>query len=76
MEETSTARASREACSADPTTEASPADPLGHPVRAATTADASSRVPLQPHELDGALDGLEITRLPWGYAVTRTTSTS
>ena len=27
------------------------------------------------HELDSALDDIEITRLPWGYAVTRKTST-
>jgi len=75
MEETPTARASRDARSAAPTTEASPAEPRDLPVRAATAA-VISKAPLQPHELDGALDGIEITRLPWGYAVTITTSTS
>jgi len=30
---------------------------------------------IQLYELDNALDGVEITRLPWGYAVTRKTRT-
>jgi len=30
---------------------------------------------ITPLEFDSRLDGIEITRLPWGYAVTRTPRT-
>ncbi|MDR6677115.1 hypothetical protein [Pseudomonas oryzihabitans] len=65
MEETRIARADRDVPSADLTTETSAdtPEPAHHPA-----------IPLP--ELDHTLDGIEITRLPWGYAVTRTTSTS
>ncbi|MDR6234664.1 hypothetical protein [Pseudomonas oryzihabitans] len=65
MEETRIARADRDVPSADLTTETSPGKPEPAP---------NPAIPLP--ELDRTLDGIEITRLPWGYAVTRTTSTS
>lgn len=44
--------------------------------RPATKAALANSPTIKLHELDSALDGIEITRLPWGYAVTRKTSTS
>ncbi len=65
MEETRTARVDQDVPSAELTTETSAGapEPAHHP-----------DIPSPP--LDRTLDGIEITRLPWGYAVTRTTSTS
>ena len=41
----------------------------------ATDAVFAKSPNIKLHELESAVEGIEITRLPWGYAVTRKTST-
>lgn len=43
---------------------------------AATQAVPPHSTSIKLPELDGPVEGIEITRLPWGYAVTRTPRTS
>ncbi|MDT3721087.1 hypothetical protein [Pseudomonas oryzihabitans] len=71
MEETTLAKDSRTV----------PGVPSDTPAATRAVAPATQAVP--PHstsiklpELDGPVEGIEITRLPWGYAVTRTPRTS
>ncbi|MEH3021498.1 MAG: hypothetical protein PGN19_02055 [Pseudomonas oryzihabitans] len=76
MEETTLATASRHA--ADPASDTPAAATAATSEAESVPALARAGVPstsIKLPALDGPLEGIEITRLPWGYAVTRTPRT-
>ncbi|KUM39587.1 hypothetical protein [Pseudomonas sp. EpS/L25] len=66
MEETTLAKDSR-------TVPGTPSDTRAVAPAAQAVCPPSTSIKLP--ELDGPVEGIEITRLPWGYAVTRTPRT-